>query len=239
MSGIKLQIIDSSETLCSAIGRLLPDTFEIDFSADGYGAASRICSFRPDILVLSAALPGNDGLRVLQTVQSAGVHPMVLLITPLVSDYVVEQAAELKIGYIMCKPCDVRAVADCIFRFMEKITKEKDPVQTYVRSYLLELNFRTNLCGYRYLMTAICLLLNNSGQSLTKELYPAVAKLHQGSWQQIERGIRLSIADAWENREGDSWALYYPHHKGKPSNSAFLARSVECLQTLVKEEAKA
>ena len=88
---MKLQFIDSSETLYGAVMRLLPDTFEIDFSADGYGAASRICSFRPDILVLSAALPGNDGLRVLQTVQSAGIHPMVLLITPLVSDYVMEQ----------------------------------------------------------------------------------------------------------------------------------------------------
>ena len=71
---MKLQFIDSSETLYGAVMRLLPDAFEIDFSADGYGAASRICSFRPDILVLSAALPGNDGLRVLQTVQSAGVH---------------------------------------------------------------------------------------------------------------------------------------------------------------------
>ena len=236
---MKLQFIDSSETLYGAFMRLLPDTFEIDFSADGYGAASRICSFRPDILVLSAALPGNDGLRVLQTVQSAGVHPMVLLITPLVSDYVMEQAAELKIGYIMCKPCDVRAVADCILRFEEKLSGEKNPVQTCVRSYLLELNFRTNLCGYRYLMTAISFLLQNPGQSLTKELYPVVAKLHHGSWQQIERGIRLSIADAWENREGDGWALYFPHQKGKPSNSAFLARSVECLQTLQKEEAKA
>ena len=160
---MKLQFIDSSETLYGAVMRLLPDTFEIDFSADGYGAASRICSFRPDILVLSAALPGNDGLRVLQTVQSAGVHPMVLLITPLVSDYVMEQAAELKIGYIMCKPCDVRAVADCILRFEEKLSGEKNPVQTCVRSYLLELNFRTNLCGYRYLMTAISFLLQNPG----------------------------------------------------------------------------
>jgi hypothetical protein len=88
-------------------------------------------------------------------------------------------------------------------------------------------------------MTAISFLLQNPGQSLTKELYPVVAKLHHGSWQQIERGIRLSIADAWENREGDDWALYFPHQKVKPSNSAFLARSVECLQTLQKEEAKA
>ncbi len=216
---------------------MLQDSFEIDIYTDGDGAAARICSFRPDILVLSAALPGSDGFRILQTVQSAGVHPTVLLLTPLVSDYVIEQAAQLKIGYMMCKPCDSRAVADCVFRFRENLAGERNPVQACIRSFLLELKFRTNLCGYRYLMDAFSLLLENPGQSLTKELYPAVAKLHSGSWQQIERGIRLAIADAWQNREGDSWDLCFPHQKDKPSNSEFLARGAGCLQEIIGREA--
>ncbi len=164
---------------------------------------------------------------------------MVLMIVPMITDYAKVQAVELKINYAMCMPCDVRATADCILRFRENLVGEKNSAQDSARSFLMDLNFRTNLCGYRYLMDAFSLLLQNPGQSLTKELYPAVAKLQGGSWQQVEHGIRLSIADAWENREGDGWVLYFPYQKTKPSNSVFLARGIACLQELVKEEVKA
>lgn len=236
MSGIKLQIIDNSESLYKAVVQLLPDAFEIDFSTDGYGAAARICSFCPDILMISAALPGGDGFHILQTVQSTGLHPMVLMITPLISDYVVEQAAQLKIDHIMCKPCDVRTVAANLMNFREKLTGERNSAQACARNFLMDLNIRTNLCGYHYLITALCLLLQNPGWSLTKELYPAVAKLQNGSWQQVERGIRLVIADAWKNKEGEGWQLYFPHQKDKPSNSTFLARGIQCLREITGEE---
>ncbi len=236
VSGIKLQIIDNSEAFCNTVAQLLQDAFEIDIYADGWNAASRICSFRPDILVLSATLQGNDGFRVLQTVQTTGVRPMVLMLTPLVSDYIVEVATQLKVCHMICKPCDTHAVADCVFRFGETLAGDKNPTQTCIRSFLLGLNFRTNLCGYRYLTDAFSSLLQNPGQSLTKELYPAIAKQHNGSWQQIERGIRLSIADAWRNREGEGWKLCFPNQKDRPSNSSFLSCGIGCLQEIVDRE---
>jgi two-component system response regulator (stage 0 sporulation protein A) len=91
------------------------------------------------------------------------------------------------------------------------------------------MGFHTNLCGYRYLLSALCILWENPGQSLTKELYPAVAKLHKGSWQQIEHGIRLSIANAWERRSGDGWELYFSDEETKPTNSVFLTRMAQCM----------
>jgi len=236
---VKLQIIDSSESFCKAVMQLLPDTFEVDFSTDGQGAATRICSFQPDILVLAASLPGDDGFHILHLVQSTGVRPMVLMILPMINDYAKIQAAELKIDHAMCMPCDVRAVATCIFSFEESLTQNKNSVQASVRNFLMDLNFRPNLCGYRYLMDIFPLLLQNPGQLMSKELYPTVGKLYNGSWQQIERGIRLSIKDAWKNREGEGWALYFPHQKEKPSNSAFLARGIAYLQALFNEDGKA
>ncbi len=227
--GTKLQIVDSSEVFCSALKDQLPDTFEIEVCLDGETAVSKICAFCPDILVLSAALSGNDGFYILQTVQNLGVRPMVLMFTPLISDYVVELAADLKVDYVMCKPCNMRAVIACIDNFRDKISGEKDPVQISVRNYLLDMGFRTNLCGYRYLMSALCALWENPGQSLTKELYPVIAKQHNGSWQQIEHGIRLSIADAWKHRTGGTWKRYFPDDNTKPTNSVFLTRMAEHL----------
>jgi len=231
VSGTKLQIVDGSEVFCSALKELLPNTFDIKICLEGEDAVSQICAFQPDILVLSAALPGNDGFYVLQTVKNAGLHPMVLLLTPLITDYAVERSAELKVDYIMCKPCNMQAVAACVDSFRDKLLGTNDPVLTSVRNLLLDMGFRTNLCGYRYLISALCILKDNPGQSLTKELYPVVAKQHNGSWQQIEHGIRLSIADAWDNRGGDMWKRYFGEGKGRPTNSVFLTRIAQCLQS--------
>ena len=231
---MKLMIVDNSEVFCNALQELLPNTYEIEVCLEGERAISRICAFHPDILVLAAALPGNDGFYVLQTVQNAGLHPMVLLLTPLISDYVAERSVELKVDYVMCKPCKIQAVVACVDSFRDRILGAKDPLVESVRNLLLDLGFRTNLCGYRYLISALCILWRNAGQSLTKELYPAVAKQHNGSWQQIEHGIRLSIADAWENRTGDGWKMYFAEEKGKPTNSVFLTRMAQCLQSTDK-----
>lgn len=225
---MKLQIVDHSEVFCSALKELLPRTFEIDICLDGAAAISRIHRFRPDILVISANLPGGDGFYILQTIQSAGLRPVVLMFTPLISGYVAERVLELKIDHIMCTPCDIRAAADCINKFRDALIGASDTAQSHAQKLLLSMGFHTNLCGYRYLVSALCILWENPGQSLTKELYPAVAKLHKGSWQQIEHGIRLSIANAWERRTGEGWELYFTDEETKPTNSVFLTRMAQC-----------
>lgn len=225
--GIKLQIVDSSEVFCDALKNQLPDTYDIEVCLNGETAVSQICKFRPDILLLSAALPGNDGFYILRTIQNAGIRPMVLMFIPLISDYIAELTSELRVDYVMCKPCNIHAVIDCITSFRNKISGGITPIQTSVRNLLMDMGFRTNLCGYRYLVSALCALRENPGQSLTKELYPVVAKQHNGSWQQIEHGIRLSITDAWDNRTQEIWAQYFGEDKGKPTNSVFLSRMTE------------
>ena len=238
MSGIKLQMIASSEAFCKAVMQMLPDTFETDYYTSGQDAATRICQFRPDILVLTASLPGNDGFHILRMVQGTGVHPMVLMIVPLVTDYAEEQSLELKVAYAMCMPCNIEAVAACILKFRDRILGEKMSVEASARSFLMDLHFRSNLCGYKYLLTALPLLWKDPQQSLSKELYPAVAKFYGGTWQQIERGIRESIKTAWDNREGEAWMLYFPNQKAKPSNSEFFAWSMAYLQELMRETPK-
>lgn len=230
MFGIKLQIVDSSEVFCNTLIDSLPSTIEVAACLDGDRAITEICDFRPDILVIAASLPGNDGFHILQTVQNAGVHPMVLMVVPYISDYIARRSADLRIDHIMCSPCNMSAVIACITYFQDTILGTRDPLTTSVRNLLLDMGFRTNLCGYRYLVSALCVLITQPEQSLTKELYPCVAKEHKGSWQQIEHGIRLSISDAWECRSPDIWKRYFPEEKGKPTNSVFLTRIAQLLQ---------
>lgn len=229
---MKVQIVDESKLFGDSVKALLPDTFTVDICTDCEKAASRICSFRPDILVLAASMPGNDGFYVLQLVYSTGLRPKVLLTTPLISEYVAERIEELKISHIMCKPCNVQAVANNILNMQDVVVALRNTPEDWIRKFLLNLGVRTKLRGYGYLLTALELLQKDPSQPVSKVLYPAVAKHYKGSWQQIEHGIRLTIQNAWENRTGDNWEVYFPNMTEKPSNSAFLTRALEFLREM-------
>lgn len=99
---------------------------------------------------------------------------------------------------------------------------------------LHELGIPSNLDGYKYLKTTIKLLIEgkvSSNYSVTKELYPAVAKLHGKTSQQVERAIRHAIEVACERGDLKFWEALFRYStsckKGRPTNSEFIATLVE------------
>jgi hypothetical protein len=85
--------------------------------------------------------------------------------------------------------------------------------------------------GFRQLVVAIYLFQQDDEQSLTKELYPGVAKIIGGKdWRRVERDIRTVVRCAWETRDADIWNLYFPGLNRNPSNKAFIATLTEYLQ---------
>ena len=131
----------------------------------------------------------------------------------------------------------MNALISCICAMRDKLegNKKSGNVDIAAAELLIRLGFRTNLCGYRYLIAAISCLYAESGQALTKEVYPEAGKCCNCSWQQIERGIRTAITDAFNNREKDVWQLFFPPavngRDSKPTNSMFLSRIVQCLHS--------
>ncbi len=96
---------------------------------------------------------------------------------------------------------------------------------------LLELGIPVHLIGYQELRVAVPLFAQNRLQSVTKELYPAVAKQIGGtSCHGIERSIRKAIYDAWGGRNPEIWECYFPNFKDTPSNKQFIAVLAERLQ---------
>ena len=91
---------------------------------------------------------------------------------------------------------------------------------------LLLLGIRDNLCGAYYLRAAV--LLWRPGMSVTKELYPAVAKEFGSTASRVERGIRHAIESGWDRAaEYDRVAIFagtIVPEKAKPTNSEYIAR---------------
>ena len=102
--------------------------------------------------------------------------------------------------------------------------------QEQARNILLELGFPVHRSGYRRLRVAIPCFAQNPEQSLTKELYPRIAKQVGCTTNDVESSIRRSILCAWEHGNQDAWKEYFPRCRKAPSNMVFIATLAEHLK---------
>ena len=99
-------------------------------------------------------------------------------------------------------------------------------------SILREIGVPTHILGYRYLRTAINYMYHQEIPiSMTRDLYPEVAKVHRTTASRVERAIRHTIEVTYDN--GYSMDVLnrifgntISPMKGKPTNSHFLAQIV-------------
>ena len=97
-----------------------------------------------------------------------------------------------------------------------------------LRYMFQKLGFFPNHTGYKLLFTAIVLYAQDPNQSITKELYPALAKQSRlYSAASIERAIRYAITEAWAHGSRTAWQQYFPQQAKAPSNAIFIAAMVE------------
>lgn len=239
----KLLISEGNAEFSAMLVRHLQGAYQIRTASEGRQTLDVILSYRPDILVLDMMLPGLDGISILQAAAAAGVRPMVLATTRFASDYVLETLSRLGVGYLMMKPCDVKAtvnrIADLSQQLRAPVLAHPDP-RTAASNLVLNMGVRTKLKGYMYLREAIPMALKNPGMSLTKELYPEVGKVFGVNAEQVERAIRGAVRSAWEQRDEQVWRMYFqPGSNGtvpRPTNGAFITRLADCLLSGVEYE---
>lgn len=242
MKRLKLLIADGTEDFRIALADMLRGAYTVRESREGPETLELMKTFQPDVVVLDMMLPGLDGITLLQRAVEAGLHPMVLATTRLNSDYVVDSAQALGVGYIMVKPCELRAtvarLADLSQRIHPAQPAAPNPAN-HVSNMLRALGVPARLKGYGYLREAILRMAEDPGQQITKELYPAVAAAFKTEnakldWTHVERSIRSAIGAAWKRRDEQLWALYFaPQGDGGircPSNGEFIARLADCLR---------
>ena len=93
---------------------------------------------------------------------------------------------------------------------------------------LLCAGFQPRQIGYRYLREAVWISYKEPEmiQSITKRLYPEVAKRFETTGKQVERAIRSAIETAWTNGNDDVLVLIFGElfvdRSVKPTNSEII-----------------
>ena len=92
-----------------------------------------------------------------------------------------------------------------------------------------DIGIPAHIKGYQYLRDAIIMAVNDSDiiNSITKILYPDIAKKYQTTPSRVERAIRHAIEVAWNRGNTDTLNSMFGYTintgKGKPTNSEFIA----------------
>lgn len=98
-----------------------------------------------------------------------------------------------------------------------------------VTDMIHEIGVPAHIKGYQYLREAIMMSVEDAEMlgSITKVLYPTIAKKYQTTASRVERAIRHAIEVAWSRGRMETLDAMFGYTintgKGKPTNSEFIA----------------
>ena len=223
-----LLIADSNDAFRQQLADAFQPYYRTLTCGNGQEALDILCREKCDCLVLDLMLPELDGISMLEAAVSRGVRPIVIAISPLFTQYTFDVAEALGIGYMIRRPCPVQAV---VARMLD-LNQRVNPIwasRAPINRFLLWLGAPTVYNGYLPLVEALVLLAEDPSQSITKVLYPEVAKRIGSGSKAVERNIRSAIEHAWNSRNAERWQQLFPELDERPSNSLFFSRALETL----------
>lgn len=249
----KIKVLIADDNLRSA--GLMEDAIKKDKdievvgkAEDGMDALEQIRDKEPDVVLLDLIMPKLDGLGVMEHVKkdvTLKKVPFFIVITGIGQEVVTESAFELGASYYMLKPFDYQLVISRIKQLRGVSSHRRldgnasaakggnafleRNLESDVTNVIHEIGVPAHIKGYHYLRDAIMMSVNDTEMlnSITKQLYPTIAKRHKTTPSRVERAIRHAIEVAWSRGKMDTIdALFgYTVHngKGKPTNSEFVA----------------
>lgn len=252
MSKISVAIADDNERMVSLIKEILSEDSDIEIvgTADnGLDALGIIEEKEPDVMVLDLIMPKLDGLGVMERVKetrNGKKNPAFIVVTAVGHDRMTENAFELGAAYYLMKPFDNNTLlsrvkqtragsktklieADRKSTYKNKVEHTERNLELDVTNIIHEIGVPAHIKGYQYLRDAIMMSVNDGEMlnSITKLLYPTIAKQHKTTPSRVERAIRHAIEVAWSRGKMDTidelFGYTVSNGKGKPTNSEFVA----------------
>ncbi|MDE6124827.1 MAG: sporulation transcription factor Spo0A [Eubacterium sp.] len=216
---------------------------------DGMRVMSLLDSQHFDAVLMDVFMAHADGVEVLEHIEkSLAEKPLVLLISAMDNAEFEEQMISAGADYYFIKPVTPQSVARRIERLSSwKTEKQKrtaeisdNDIEVVISDIMRQIGVPAHIKGYQYLRTAIKLSVEDSDMlgSVTKLLYPTVAKTFNTTSSRVERAIRHAIEVAWDRGDVDVLSSYFGYtiqsQRGKPTNSEFIAMISDKLKLSLK-----
>ncbi|WP_295737371.1 sporulation transcription factor Spo0A [uncultured Oscillibacter sp.] len=229
-------LADANEEFRAMLQEAIEQAGEFTVAAstgDGREALRVIEERKPDLLLTDVALPGLDGLGLLQALKEReGYVPKIIIVSAFCGEKTMSDAEKLGVSYYLPKPCEPGSLLERmrgIFESPSAPERKSYTLKNTVTSVIHEIGVPAHIKGYQYLREAIIIAVNDMEviNAVTKVLYPEVAKRFGTTPSRVERAIRHAIEVAWDRGDLETLQKYFGYTvsntKGKPTNSEFIA----------------
>ena len=215
--------------------------FVITRQKDGLVVYDAIKNELPDIVMVDAVMPSLDAIELIKKVNASGCKkPLFIVTSAYENSFIESQVMNAGASYFMLKPFDVKMLGDRVKAMLDIDTditsgtpalqrKGSPNLEIIVTDIIHQIGVPAHIKGYHYLREAIMASVGDKEmlESVTKLLYPAVAKKFSTTPSRVERAIRHAIEIAWDRGDVDTLNSFFGYTinvgKGKPTNSEFIA----------------
>lgn len=266
MNKWSIAIADDNERMVEILQGIVHQDEEfqiVGIARNGEEACQVIRDKEPDIVLLDIIMPKLDGLTVMERIGGDSrlqKKPEFVVISAIGQEKITEDAFLLGASYYIMKPFDHEVLLGRIQSLKTDRQKRRSEVrrvaayetkmayiernlETDVTNMIHEIGVPAHIKGYQYLRDAIMMAVEdmNMLNSITKILYPTIAKNHQTTPSRVERAIRHAIEVAWSRGKMDTIDELFGYTvsvgKGKPTNSEFIALIADKIRLDYKKHA--
>ncbi len=194
--------------------------------------------YQPDVIVMDAFLQHIDAMGVLSRINMKDPvkRPLIIVVSSIDNQSFEREITRCGVDYFFLKPIDPQMVADRIVQIyswkgvnISAVRESPEDINIVITDILHQIGVPAHIKGYQYVREAIRLSIENPEMmsSVTKVLYPTVAKTFKSTSSRVERAIRHAIEVAWDRGDVDVLNSYFGYtiqsQRGKPTNSEFVA----------------
>ena len=265
MGTLNVAIADDNERMVEILDGIVKkdDSFHIVGKANnGEDMYHIIKEKEPDVVLLDLIMPKLDGLSVMERInhdQTIKKHPKFIIISAIGQEGITEDAFNLGAHYYIMKPFDNDMVLSRVQSIKNnaknKTIKEATPnhfseemmmkyIENDVTEVIHDVGIPAHIKGYHYLREAIMIVVREPEMlnSITKILYPTIAKSNHTTPSRVERAIRHAIEVAWSRGNMDYINSVFSYTvstgRGKPTNSEFIALVADKIRLQCKNRQK-
>ena len=224
----------------------------IDECMSGDRAISMLTDNIYDIVITDLWLSGIDGIGLIRNSANIGLtkKPSFILMSPVNKQNILMEASLAGADVCLLKPIDfssLKAHIDTLIKLNRpEFAKERERIsdlpdtEAQVTKIIHQIGVPAHIKGYQYLRYAIIMAIDDADiiNSVTKVLYPSVAKKFGTTTSRVERAIRHAIEVAWDRGDVDTLNSYFGYtiqnSRGKPTNSEFIAMIADNLRLKYK-----
>ena len=258
----KILIADENEEARRALknGLSAGGYTNVNEAANGEEAMAIIRSQKPDIVITDIWLSKLDGISLIRNCRSelakSGRCPDFILVSMVSNQNIFVDAMNAGASLCLPKPFDMPSMLEHIQSIRrqretpssqrsvvdrgDETSRGASNIETQVTKIIHQIGVPAHIKGYQYLRTAIMMTIDDNEiiNSVTKVLYPSVAKRYATTTSRVERAIRHAIEVAWDRGDIDTLNAYFGYtvqnNRGKPTNSEFIAMIADNLRLKYK-----